>query len=329
MLGAASRCAGLADPDLIIRTSGEQRLSNFLLWQAAYCELVFMPIYWPDFDRAALEAAIAEYRRRERRFGGLAAQDRILRPWPARSADGPRAAAAAISRCACLVGGAGAACDRDRLCRRLAVCGVLERLRRSSCSGNGSLIAGRPAIVLCGSGRAWSPALAGERTARCALIVLAMGARCGGIARAERDLGCRRDPYAVRWARADPAARAIRARVSSAILFLFAIVWATDIAAYFAGRALGGPKLCRAVSPKKTWSGAIGGTLGGDPGGARCRQVRGLAVAPSLVLVALVLSVVAQAGDLFESALKRHFGAKDASQLIPGHGGLMDRLDGF
>src|SRR6478672_8657662 len=64
----------LPDPDLIIRTSGEQRLSNFLLWQAAYSELVFVPTYWPDFDRAALEGAIAEYHRRERRFGGLIAQ---------------------------------------------------------------------------------------------------------------------------------------------------------------------------------------------------------------------------------------------------------------
>ena len=65
--------AGIPDPDLIIRTSGEQRLSNFLLWQAAYSELVFVPLNWPDFDRAALEGAIAEYRRRERRFGGLLA----------------------------------------------------------------------------------------------------------------------------------------------------------------------------------------------------------------------------------------------------------------
>jgi undecaprenyl diphosphate synthase len=64
----------IPDPDLIIRTSGEQRLSNFLLWQAAYSELVFVPTYWPDFDRSTLEGAIAEYRRRERRFGGLIAQ---------------------------------------------------------------------------------------------------------------------------------------------------------------------------------------------------------------------------------------------------------------
>ena len=74
LIGARLDAADIADPDLIIRTSGEQRLSNFLLWQAAYAELVFTPLYWPDFDRAALEQAIDEYRRRERRFGGLVAK---------------------------------------------------------------------------------------------------------------------------------------------------------------------------------------------------------------------------------------------------------------
>jgi undecaprenyl diphosphate synthase len=74
LIGAYLDAPDLPDPDLIIRTSGEQRLSNFLLWQAAYSELVFVPIYWPDFDRATLESAIAEYRRRERRFGGLVAK---------------------------------------------------------------------------------------------------------------------------------------------------------------------------------------------------------------------------------------------------------------
>jgi len=115
----------------------------------------------------------------------------------------------------------------------------------------------------------------------------------------------------------------------TAILFLFAIVWATDIAAYFAGRALGGPKLWLAVSPKKTWSGAIGGTAGAVLAGLLVIKLAGLVVAPMLVLVAVVLSAVAQAGDLLESAIKRRFDTKDASQLIPGHGGLMDRLDGF
>ena len=74
LIGRHLDTADLPDPDVIIRTSGEQRLSNFLLWQSAYSELVFVPINWPDFDRGALESAIAEYRRRERRFGGLVAQ---------------------------------------------------------------------------------------------------------------------------------------------------------------------------------------------------------------------------------------------------------------
>jgi undecaprenyl diphosphate synthase len=74
LIGQNLDAPDLPDPDLIIRTSGEQRLSNFLLWQAAYSELVFVPTYWPDFDRGALEGAIAEYHRRERRFGGLIAQ---------------------------------------------------------------------------------------------------------------------------------------------------------------------------------------------------------------------------------------------------------------
>lgn len=74
MIGRHLDAPDISDPDLIIRTSGEQRLSNFLLWQAAYSELVFSPVYWPDFDRATLEAAIEEYRRRERRFGGLVAK---------------------------------------------------------------------------------------------------------------------------------------------------------------------------------------------------------------------------------------------------------------
>ena len=73
-LGQYLDVSDIPDPDLIIRTSGEQRLSNFLMWQAAYSELVFVPMHWPDFDRTALENAIAEYARRERRFGGLAAK---------------------------------------------------------------------------------------------------------------------------------------------------------------------------------------------------------------------------------------------------------------
>jgi phosphatidate cytidylyltransferase len=114
-----------------------------------------------------------------------------------------------------------------------------------------------------------------------------------------------------------------------AIVFLFAVVWLTDIAAYFVGKLVGGPKLWPAVSPKKTWSGAIGGMAAGVAAGLVVAAVWGLEDLVAIGAVGVCLSVVAQAGDFCESALKRRFGAKDASQLIPGHGGLMDRLDGF
>ena len=119
--------------------------------------------------------------------------------------------------------------------------------------------------------------------------------------------------------------------------WMFAVVWSTDIVAYVTGRTLGGPKLLPRVSPKKTWSGALGGLAGGTLAGlavvlvARDHGWRDLAAAP-LPLVALLsaaASLVSQAGDLYESALKRRCGVKDSGRSIPGHGGVMDRLDGF
>lgn len=114
-------------------------------------------------------------------------------------------------------------------------------------------------------------------------------------------------------------------------LWLYALVWTTDIGAFFIGRGLGGPKLWPSISPKKTWSGFIGGTLAGV-GVAMLIYATGAVLPLSLAAVlamSLVASLGAQAGDLFESALKRRYGVKDSSRLIPGHGGFMDRLDGF
>ena len=112
-------------------------------------------------------------------------------------------------------------------------------------------------------------------------------------------------------------------------MFLFAVVWSTDIAGYFAGRAIGGPKLMALVSPKKTWSGAIVGTIGAMIMAVLVAPLFGSFNSAALAGIALLLSVFSQVGDLLESWIKRRFGAKDASGLIPGHGGVMDRLDGF
>jgi phosphatidate cytidylyltransferase len=115
----------------------------------------------------------------------------------------------------------------------------------------------------------------------------------------------------------------------AAIFFLLANVWTTDIVAFFCGRAVGGPLLWPRVSPKKTWSGAIGGLAGGIAISVAVAYASGVGRLGIVGVMACVLSVLAQAGDLLESSVKRRFGAKDASRLIPGHGGLMDRLDGF
>jgi phosphatidate cytidylyltransferase len=108
---------------------------------------------------------------------------------------------------------------------------------------------------------------------------------------------------------------------------LFAVCWATDSAAYGVGRFLGGPKLFPAISPNKTWSGSIGGTLAGIAAGCLYAMISGGNLA-AWAVVGWLLAVACQGGDLLESLAKRHFGVKDASGVIPGHGGILDRLDG-
>nr|WP_211112490.1 phosphatidate cytidylyltransferase [Azospirillum sp. SYSU D00513] len=113
------------------------------------------------------------------------------------------------------------------------------------------------------------------------------------------------------------------------LLFAMLAVWATDIGAYAAGRSIGGPKLAPRISPKKTWAGLIGGMVSAALVGWAVALAFGAEMPALALLAGAVVAVVSQVGDLFESAVKRRFDAKDSGRLIPGHGGILDRIDGL
>ncbi len=125
------------------------------------------------------------------------------------------------------------------------------------------------------------------------------------------------------WLRLDPEFGRL------AIFWLLITVWATDTFAYFAGRGIGGPKLAPRLSPNKTWAGLVGGMVGAAVVGAITASWFNLGSPLGLAIISAILAVVAQAGDIFESALKRRAGVKDSGALIPGHGGALDRVDGI
>ncbi len=163
---------------------------------------------------------------------------------------------------------------------------------------------------------------------RWALVVVAAGAGSAWFLSRRSALGAGvvyvgLASVALVWLRGDGAAG--RANV----LFLVVVVWASDIGAYLAGRLLGGPKLAPAISPGKTWSGAAGGLIAAMLIGEAAGQALAVAAYGRAALIAGLLGMAAQGGDLLESAIKRRFGVKDSGHLIPGHGGLLDRLDGL
>ncbi len=118
---------------------------------------------------------------------------------------------------------------------------------------------------------------------------------------------------------------------TSIVLLMLLLVWATDIAAYFTGRILKGPKICTKISPNKTWSGLLGGMVAAGFIGAFASIFMDAEFFTffKMTLLGMLFAVISQVGDFFESWVKRQFNVKDSGTLIPGHGGLMDRLDGF
>ena len=250
-------------------------LSNFLLWQAAYSEFVFLPCFWPDFSRADLVEAIRAYAARERRYGGVPARDVACdgagsgRSSPRTS--GPkrltnlqiRVLSSIVLVVAVLaltwLGGLPSACSaassparsstNGRACAARMRVGGLGLPARGADAGLrcGALIAGLPAADAAGPGRGSG---AGRRRLR---------RRCAGASQWEAGglAYAALSGFSLAYLRGSDHAGLV------AILFLFAVVWATDILAYFVGRALGGPKLAPSISPGKTWSGAIGGAVGG------------------------------------------------------------------
>ena len=189
----------------------------------------------------------------------------------------------------------------------------------------------RSVLLTGGASIALALALVVTRHQLAAMIVLAMGTLgAAALAPAERRTWVAAGiPYAGALGVAPIVLRSDDEHGFLAMILLFAVVWTTDIVAYFVGRAVGGPKLMPHVSPKKTWSGALGGTVAAVVAAVIVAKTAALTGLFAIAMLAVVLSVCAQGGDLFESFLKRRFGAKDSSHLIPGHGGLMDRLDGF
>ncbi len=162
-----------------------------------------------------------------------------------------------------------------------------------------------------------------------ALVVLAVGLAAVTLLSRERRIWTATGfVYAAAAETASVLMRLDQMQGFAALMLVLLVVWMTDIGGYFAGRGIGGPKLWPRVSPKKTGAGAIGG-FAASLAIASGFAALGLGKTGPLLLLGAVLSMASQLGDLFESAVKRRFGVKDSSHIIPGHGGLMDRLDGF
>ena len=201
----------------------------------------------------------------------------------------------------------------DRLCGGEGVRGILALLHA------GVLLA---AVLLAGAGLFLAASgIVVLGAAGTALLAPQLGR--GGLWPAAGLLYFAAAALALLWLRAEPGAG------QQSILWLLAVVWATDVGAIAAGRSLKGRRLAPRISPAKTWSGLTGGLAAAGFVGAAAAWITELASLAVLVIVSIGLALVSQLGDLAESAVKRHYGVKDSGALIPGHGGILDRVDGL
>ena len=316
LFASALETRGAPDPDLVIRTGGEYRMSNFLLWQSAYAEFVSLQCYWPDFGASALDEALRDFAARERRFGGHGSS---LMRWRSELAVRILSGTAIAVPClfAIYLGGIWlvaiaslAAALLSWEWRRLTAPAIPWRNWAFSATCAlapwASLLEGWPAVL----GLAGVAALlGGAGRSLAALAWSASGALAAGVA-----------PAALVLLRDGPDGLGL-------VSWIVSVVVASDVGAYAIGRAIGGPRLAPRISPGKTWSGCLGGLATAGTAGALVGSWFTLLEPASLLLLSLAAGVTAQAGDLGASALKRRAGVKDSGQLIPGHGGFMDRFD--
>ena len=333
--------ADIPDPDLVIRTSGEKRISNFLLWQSAYAEYVFMDKLWPD----------------------LAGEDLKL-PSPssaAGSGDMARPAERPSSNRAGLT----------NLQKRILSAAVLLPVAIAAIHFGHPYFTVLVAIFAGVMGWEWTSVVAHERAspetspvpapsagwrgmaisagAISVFVVLLtgfdahIGAILGGTFAGVAMTGVaasRIDRAKAPWVAlgvayvAIPAAALVAIRSDqafglAALLWIIAMVVAADTGGYLVGRTVGGPKLAPRISPNKTWSGLGGAVAGAALAGLCTAFILNHTNVFMLTLISAVLGLLEQGGDLVESAFKRHFGVKDTSQIIPGHGGVLDRVDGL
>ena len=329
---------GIPDPDLIIRPSGEIRISNFLLWQSAYSEFYFTDVLWPDFTPKHLEEAIASYNKRSRRFGGVK-YDRKGRMDHVETCDGCRGRHSVSASGAPLGAGLGthgsggghvrhwrlgAAPRRGETGGRLtgltvlaaALAPVAEYASLTGLTQNSLLGALWLAFVfllfvlaICSYGREGAVTFRQLSAALFAALVFPTMLATLLQLRLFPGLG-------------------------KVLVFVpLCISFGSDTFALFAGMLFGRHKLAPLVSPKKTVEGAVGGLAGGVLGMLLIRWIGLLALDTEIcsllqaLILGLVGSVIGQIGDLSYSVVKREFGIKDYGNLLPGHGGILDRFD--